>query len=532
MKKLIVGACAVALLAGCGVSKDANAAFAAMNIGDGKSGTIKYATKSGSGDRITLKDVIISETAGQGLKASQMVLSGLDMGADGKPLVREITIRDIAPETAEPGLTMLIKTMSVESRSDVTSAYLARLFGPEGPGEAPPFEQWDLERMTLEGLTLKGDLAAMEAGTSGAFNVTLDEISVRDLKNTVFGKAKLAGLKGDFDVPAEAGAGFPIKGAFDFGEMDLTGLQGKLFADAFMAGMESATTGGADGALIEPDVFGSLSSPIDPGYTTARWTPMFIEASGARLDISGGEGQVTRNGEGVATKSTSSRASLKFTTNAANGSLGQMAGAGLSMVGYESLELYGQADATYDPATDTTRYTRYNFGLTDGFDINLTGGFQGLTQAIKAVMAAGSAAPTYDAETGEMTPANPDLSGLEVFKVVDFDMTLVDKSLVNRLLGLSSMTGSDPETMRADIVAQVRALGADLSGAGVDPAVANEFMTALANFVERPGTLRITMKPAQPVALAKEGQTLDKAALGLSITHTPATAPEPTPPGR
>jgi hypothetical protein len=48
----------------------------------------------------------------------------------------------------------------------------------------------------------------------------------------------------------------------------------------------------------------------------------------------------------------------------------------LSMVGYPSstVEFYGEGEATFDPGTDTTRSTNYNFGLTDSFDIKATGG--------------------------------------------------------------------------------------------------------------------------------------------------------------
>src|ERR1700754_452194 len=53
MKNWIACAAALALLATCGSSKEATAAMAAMQITDGKSGTVHFASKSGSGDKIT-----------------------------------------------------------------------------------------------------------------------------------------------------------------------------------------------------------------------------------------------------------------------------------------------------------------------------------------------------------------------------------------------------------------------------------------------------------------------------------------------
>lgn len=530
MKKWMACASALALLGACGVSKDANAALTAMNLADGKSGMVKYASKSGSGDKVTLKDVVISQGEGDGLKAAKMVLDGLGMGADGQPVVASITLSDISPEKATEGLTLLVKEAGVASANEITSAYLAKIFNEGGPGEAPPFEQLAFDRVSMTGMNVTGDLAKMQMAPSGTFSIDLGELSVSNLKDTVFGAAKFSGFKGAFDVPAEAGAGFPIKGTFDFGTMDLTGVQGKLFAEAFAAGMASAT----DPAALQAKAFAGLSSPIDPGYTTAKWTPMLIEASGAKLEVTGGSSEVTRNAEGVATAAKAPRTSIKFTTNAADGQLGAMAGMFLGMLNYQTIELYGESDAAYDPATDTTRYNTYSFGMTDGFDLTFNGGFQGLTAAMGAIMGAASQQPTFDEETGELTPApGPDMAALEAFKVMDLDLTLTDKSLVNRLLALAPMVGgSDPETLRADIIAQLKDMGANLSGAGVDATVANEFTAAVADFVANPGTLKISMKPAAPVALAQEGAQLDKATLGLTITNTPSpasAAPAPAP---
>ena len=47
---------------------------------------VHYASKSGSGDKVTFKDVVIEEqdaTAGNGLKAKSMTLGGLAMTKDG-----------------------------------------------------------------------------------------------------------------------------------------------------------------------------------------------------------------------------------------------------------------------------------------------------------------------------------------------------------------------------------------------------------------------------------------------------------------
>jgi hypothetical protein len=80
----------------------------------------------------------------------------------------------------------------------------------------------------------------------------------------------------------------------------------------------------------------------------------------------------------------------------------------------------------------------------------------------------------------------------------------------------------DPATLRADVVSMLQGMGADLSEAGVDPAVANELTAALAEFVKRPGALNIKLKPAAPLSMETLESTVTKQQLGFSATYTPA----------
>jgi hypothetical protein len=542
MKKWIVCASALVLAAACGSSKEATAALEAMNLAEGKgSGIVQYASKSGSGDKVTLKDVVLGGGSGNGIKASQMVLDGLDVTADGKPLVSSITLKDIQPEQAVPGLTFNLASVSISNANEPVAAFMAAAFTEAGPGDPPPFEQWQFGKISVNGLKVQGDLAAMGAG-GGSFTVNMDELSASNLKDTIFGAAKFAGLKGDFNIPAEAGAGFPIVGKYDFGAADLKGVRGGIYADAFAAGLAS---GGDPSAVsqMQADMIAKMKSPIDPGYDQLTWTPMSFEASGAKLTISRLEMKATRTND-VVTAVSSPRATIAFTADAAGGTLGQMAGGVLSMVGYPTVELYAESDATYDPATDTTRYKKYNFGLTDGFDMQMTGGLQGLTKALASLVSAmtsvGSITPPEpvapddpadpNASPAEPTPpaepAAPDMSGLAELKVVDMELTLTDKSLISKIFNLAPMMGAqDPEALRNDIVNMLSTAGADLANAGFDAQVSNELMTAVSNFIKQPGVLKITLKPAAPVALAAPGAKLDKATLGFSAVHTPGATP-------
>jgi hypothetical protein len=525
MKIWMVCASALVLVSACGSSKEATAALAAMQLADGKSGMVKYEAKSGSGDKVTLKDVVIGPGDGSGIKAKSMILDGLDMTDAQKPVVTSITLKDITPEKETPGVTFKLASMAIVDANPEVGEFLASAFTEAGPGTAPAFEKWSFGKISINGMTLNGDLAAMGMG-GGKFNVLMDEFSASSLKNTVFGGAHMGGLKGDFDVPAEATGGVPVVGKFDFGTADIKNLRGGMFATAFEAGMNSAMNPEA-ASTVEADILKSMTSPIDPSYDSMTWSGMNIEASGAKLTVSKTSADVKRNADGVAVAVSSPRATINFTADAAGGQIGQMAGMGLSAIGYPSIELYGGGEATFDPATDTTRYTNYNFGLTDGFDISMKGGMQGVKDALVALVGAMSSyetmmTQTVDENGNPVAPAAPDMSGLEKLKIVDLDLTITDKSFVNKMLALAPMMGSqDAETLRTDLVNMISSMGADLSGSGIDQALANELTTAVANFIKSPGMLSIKMAPATPVALAAPDQTVTKESLGFSATATP-----------
>ncbi len=541
MLKWIACLGALALVAGCSLNKDADAALTAMRLAEGKSGPIKYQSKSGSGSKVTLKKASIGE-GDDVLLADTIVIDGLDLGPEGKPLFTGFAVNGISPKKAVEGVTFKLDKVAVKGANQKTGLFLASAFTEAGPGEPPPFAEWGFDKLSINGLTLNGDLAKLGMG-SGAFNIQMAELSSSELKNTVLGSAIFSGFKGNFDVPAEAGAGFPMKGVFDFGNLKFTNVQGNIFATAFEAGFNSAMTGG------EPtiDLASIVKSPIDPGYDTLEWTGMSFDVAGLKFTTSPMKSSAKRGADGVVTAVSSDRASMKLEAKPTEGELGANVGAVLSKLGYESVEIYGQGDFTFDAATDTTRALSYSFGATNGFDVKFSGGFIGLTKALNALMASANSMekafetiPEPDQPTDADKPADadtppepaepsvpePDLSGFEALSLIDLDLTLTDKSLVNRLLKLDA----DPEKLRADIVAQVEAMGPDLTQAGVEKAVSDELVAAVSAFVKQPGTLTLKLKPSKPVSMqsTSDPAALTKAALGFSATYTPpAAAPPP-----
>ncbi len=496
---------------------------------------VKYEGKSGSGDKITLKNVTLGP-AGSAVKAATMTLGGLDVNEAGKPLLTSVDLQNITIGDLPAGSAFNLKTVTIDGLNPATGQFFAAAFKGGDPGEPPPFEQMGFNKISVNGMTFAFDGAAM--GQPGKVNVALGEFSISDLKNQIFGNAHLSGFKGDFDVPAEAAGGVPIKGTFDFGVSDVKNIRGDVYAKMFDAGMASMMGGGS----VQGSMMASMTSPLEAGYDEFTWSGMNIDASGVKLAVSKVEQKLTRNAQGVVTKLSMPKATVSFTTDAAGGALGQQAGMMIAAFGYpsKSIEIYGGGDATFDPATDTTRYNDYSFGLTDALDIKVNGGFQGLTMAMSALytaletmggpMAGGD--PFADPSEPQPMPPAPDMSGLNALKLVDLDMTITDKSLVTFLMGLGAnpMFGGtgDVETIRTDVVNQVTALMSDIPK--LDKAVSSEFSAAVAAFLKQPGSLNIKFKPAQPLAFAGDtaAPVQTKSSLGFSATFTPSpAAPKP-----
>src|SRR5262249_13381757 len=128
----------------------------------------------------------------------------------------------------------------------------------------------------------------------------------------------------------------------------------------------------------------ALTSPLEPGFDSLTSSGMNFDASGIKLAVSKIDEKVTRDNSGVVTALNIPKATISFTANSAGGQWGQEAAMALSAAGYPSptIELYAGGGATFDPAKDLTRYTNYQFGVTNGLDIQMSAGVSGLHKAI------------------------------------------------------------------------------------------------------------------------------------------------------
>ncbi len=562
---------------------------------------ISYASRSGSGGNLTLKNVTFKSAIPQAVKiderlpapggeapaaavlpapvqtgnsevvaqAETVTFTGLDMKA-GKPVFTGMVVNGITPAGMgiDPGMTMKIGSIGIEGLNAATGAYIAGAFTKEGPGEAPPFDQWAFAKASIKGFTIAGDIPADEsddgtAGTPGSVKLELGEFSISNVKDKLIGLTRVAGIKGDINVPGD----FPIAGTFDFGTLDLTNIRGGLYADAFGAGVASAMPNAPPTDWSK--VFSGFTSPLEYGLDGIRWSGMSANFSGLKLDGTPASYTATRNADGVVVATAVPRSAFKLTADSQGGSLGAMGLMVMAMAGYPTnvVEVYTQGDASFDPQKDLTRYTNYNVGITDVVDIKVEGGLLGLKQALPTLLTgmmtvaeATSSVASKAVEEGEEAAEGEDdadadedadadaedsdadgnpldsippeaqgavmqmVMGLIGLQVTDLDIAITDKQLVNFILAqTASSSGQSVEAYRQDLVSMVQGSSVFMTDAGIDEALANEATAAIAGFLREPGTLRIQIKPKTPVgAMTFMMSPPTKESLGFSATFTPA----------
>ena len=480
----------------------------------------------------------------------------------GKPVFRDMVLSSITPTMQIPGGTVSIGSVALEGLNEATGRFLASGFTKEGPGETPPFEQWAVGKAAINGIKVVGPIPMEEGQPAGSINFELGEFSVSNLKDTLVGLTRLSGIKGDFSVPGE----MPISGKFDFGAMDFSNIRAGMYVRAFEAGMASVIR---EPGAPPPDyskVFAEYTSPLEYGLDGVKWTGMKADVSGIKLDASPASYAATRNKDGVVVATASPRSTFTLTADSSGGMAGAMGLMVLAMAGYPSnvIEFYSQGDASFDPAKDMTRYTNYNVGVTDVFDIKVDAGMLGLQKALPTILTGimssmdsigpmlaeseeGASegeddedADSEDKDSDEDADADDDSNGQEIpaaaqqmmatmvmglisLQVTDLDISITDKQLVGFILNqTATQSGQSVATYRTDLVNMINGSAVFLTDAGIDKALADEATAAVAGFLGGPGTLRIQLKPKAPIGLMTAMMSPTKESLGFSATFTPA----------
>jgi hypothetical protein len=550
MKYLLTGVAALTLLTACGdKNKDQDGAgqagieysqdkttkiklrkgdpatagqvLSAMSLTQSGAGRVSFASSDVKGAKAVFKDVTLLSSEddsvegaslddddgelhlkGADLKAGTMTFEGLGM-IDGQPNFSRVVLSDITLVPKNPDEahgSSKIKSMELVNPSPETAAWIASLFGkgeavdmPEG--KALSFDLWSMNDVNFQIDEEKGQKGAFLVSSVEMLGLKDEKVARMTLKEF---SLDLTDPKDDTDLTARLGG------------VDILGANLGMFND--MANGEAAK--GMQSGLFEM----LQNDPANPGYDSVSIDDLKVAVSGASFDMPKLSSKVTRDKKGRAVRVTTDP--FKMTLGTGEGELGEKFGSQLALLGYETLELSGQGEQTYDPDKDMVTIAKgKNFWkLDDGFRLDFSGKYEG------ASAVAAAQAKTM-AEDGPSDPGALMQEALDKLLVHNFQLSLDDDGFVNRAFNAyAAQSGEDPQQLRSQAAGMMAMMPMMAAGAGIDPELASEASAALSSFLTDPKTLTISVAPLTPLRVAdfaemEDPSALTKEALGFSATN-------------
>ncbi|MEL7540901.1 MAG: hypothetical protein AAGJ51_08355 [Pseudomonadota bacterium] len=526
MKKLMFGAAGFALLAACGGGGSATPevtiaepilkelsvragdpteaanALAAMSLNDSGTGVLSFAGSTTDGATATFTDLTI--TGEDALKAGSLVFEGLDMDG-GQANFGKMSLNDITITDDEEDVDVKLGSIELINPSPELANWLAAsLNGQEVPFPAADkvvFDSW-----SMNGLT--GDFADAEA--EGTFGI--DKIEIRDMTDLKAAKAVISGLSLNGSDTSD-GIDFDIS----LGSVSATNVDAK-FVQAIQENADD------EEAMMSAIMDLAYDNPMEPGYDSFKLDDLAVDVAGASFAIPSIVAGVERNSAGQPVKFVTEPYSMTLKADAAGGEVGEQLLQGLSVVGYEELELKGASVATYDPDTDIVEFAAGSnyFELVDGAKFSMGGKIEGYSSYAQEV------ATAFDFEQ-LAAGAEPDpmamTNAMGKLTFHNFELSIDDNSLLDRAFNAAATAqGADPAELKSQIGMGLAMAPMMAQGSGVDMALVTEATSALSGFINDGGTLTLKLDPDTPLSVASVMANPDPAAytkesLGFTATQ-------------
>ncbi|MEM6556078.1 MAG: hypothetical protein AAF642_09395, partial [Pseudomonadota bacterium] len=376
-------------------------------------------------------------------------------------------------------------------------------------GQEVPFPSADkivFDSWSMNGLT--GDFADTDA--EGTFGI--DKIEIRDMTNLKAAQAVISGLSLN-GSDTEEGIDFDIS----LGSVTASNVDAK-FVQAIQENADD------EEAMMSAIMDLAYDNPMEPGYDSFKLDDLSVDVAGASFAIPSIVSGVERNAAGQAVKFITEPYSMTLKADAAGGEVGEQLLQGLSVVGYEELELKGASVATYDPDTDIVEFAAGSnyFELVDGAKFSMGGKIEGYAEANQKL----GSAMDYEALAAG---AEPDPTAMQAafagLTFHNFEISIVDDSLLDRAFNAAATAqGADPAELKSQIGMGLAMAPMMAQGSGVDMALVTEATTALSSFINDGGTLTLKLDPSTPLSVASIMENPDPAAytkdlLGFSATQ-------------
>ena len=546
MRHLLVGAAAIAVLAGCGGSNQqgeadlgkageatansienalndlgnitlrggdaaqARNALAAMSLDTSGAGRVSFADSSVEDDGARFTDVSVSirgdeDGDGADLVIGTMEFDGLNFENEAASFSSlKLSNIEIVPRDEEDRAdgSMTIANIDLLNPSPELAAWVASLGGSGVPAPFPEPSAVNFDRWSLNGFEFNLD------DGEEVVDFTIDSIDLGGAENAKMAVASLNSIA----IAGTSDEGVPF--AVNLDAINLLGAD-LAFVEAIQAhaGDEEAMSEALMGALYD--------NPMDPGFDRFQLENLSFAGEGVSFAMPSLDSFVERDADGNPNRFVTPDFSMTLSADPAAGEAGSELAGVLGSIGFETLELKGAGVSTYDAATDTLEYSADDnyLALTDGFTLRYGGKFEGYNEYARSFA---------NMDMDEMAGA-PDqqimLDAVSNLILHDFTLVLDDQSMVDRVFNLvAAQSGEDPAALRQQAIAMTAMAPMMAAGAGVDMEIVTEATTAVSEFLQEPGTLTITLAPAEPISAAtfadiEDPSQITKDMLGLSVTH-------------
>ena len=227
-----------------------------------------------------------------------------------------------------------------------------------------------------------------------------------------------------------------------------------------------------------------------------------------RVTTEGASGKATRKNGVVRMDQSLSPVRIAFDGDPQDRDLREMR-EGLNALGFDELVISASQTSVLDEANDTFSVENAVVNLEDGFNLSYDYKGSGLS-SIKSI------------DQDNMSPDEIE-SMLGNMKLNSMNMALTDYNLVDRIIKFVAEQQGTSEAlirMQAKGGLMVLSLGAQNEAQGK---ALSDIGSALGNFIDDGGTLKIQLNPETPVSVDQftnmDPQSLDPAELGFSIEH-------------
>ena len=529
MKKILFCGAALLLLAGCqNKSEKLETALEQMELSTSGKGRTTYSDKSVSGDQVVLENVVIDTTGigeriestlegaenfnivtdlySSNIQVKKLTFDGLKMDADNRAIFENVLFEGlkIVPIEDPEAVGLYVENMKLEGTSPELSAWLAAMFQKKSDVKAPKPDKLTFKSLKMDGLVwLDEDLPVEHAST-------LKSLKIEDVKDDKVGALSLEGLKVKF-----FDAYSPEPGEFSIADLNLKGsnvafLQAAQEKDPF-----------ASASDISKSV---LQTPLDDGIDEAQLKDLEFALDGVELKLPELKYSVERNTSGMPLSSRLEPVNLSFKADPEAGLLGAQLSPYLSAYGVDDLKITTGYSSTYDPKTDLAQTKDSYIEVENAFRLSYDFSGSGVKKLQEKLQ---SVDPDL-VLSGEKSAKDVMADLYSELDIHALTMTLEDQGAVNKLVALAAiMRGLSPDDVRKSVNG-IMAFG--MVGAlmlGVDEGILQEFGDASRGFIEKGGTVTLSMTPTEPVSLSTlmdKPSQVKKDTLGFSMIHTPPEA--------